>query len=174
MFQVRPHCSRSIFVLASKAIWRSPPKPRAAPAISASRVTGCVTPLMVSSPWILALSAPRVSMDVLRKVISGKVATSKKSGERRWSSRCCQLVSTLAVLMLTATADAAGSAASYSTVPSKSSKTPRTVLIIMCLAAKPTLLCELSNVQVLIVLCSLCVGDRLRGAVPCDCWYNQR
>ena len=111
-----------------------------------------------------ARSEPLGSTDVLRKVIAGHVAASKKSGERRWSSRCCQLVVTVAVWMATTTLDAAGFASSYSMVPSKSSKLPRTVLIIMCLAEKPTRLWELSNVQVLIGLIPLRDPVCRRGA----------
>lgn len=61
-------------------------------------------------------------------VITGWVSTLKKSLERRWSSRCLVPVSTEASWMVALAVDARASSATTA-VPSKSRKTPRTLLI---------------------------------------------
>jgi hypothetical protein len=60
------------------------------------------------------------------KVISGYLSISKKSLDRRWSSRCWLPVSIEAILTVAVARDAATSSAT-STAPSNSRNTPRTL-----------------------------------------------
>ena len=67
------------------------------------------------------------SNEVLTKVISGKVSTSKKSALRRCASRSAVPVETDAVWMATVATLSASSSAT-STVPETSENDPRTLL----------------------------------------------
>jgi hypothetical protein len=90
------------------------------------------------SPWCPVIP-------VLVNVISGYFSASKKSPVRRWSSRPCWPVLTLAILMVAATLDWVGSSATVM-LASNSPNWPRTLLTIMCLTTKPTRVCATSSV----------------------------
>jgi hypothetical protein len=81
------------------------------------------------------------------KVISPLVSASKKSAERRWSSRASSLVEIEAVLTRPKARLVERSSA-ISNVPSNSLNSPRTVAMPRCLTAKPTLEWAGSTVQV--------------------------
>ena len=69
------------------------------PVYSNSIVIGFVTSLIVRLPSTESLSEPESLTDVEAKVIFGKFATSKKSGDCRWPSRSALRVSTEATLI---------------------------------------------------------------------------
>src|SRR5262245_15363613 len=107
----------------------SPPRPSPVkPRNDTGTVISLVTPCSVKAPVTSNCWLPRETTLLLLKLISGMLATSKKSGERRWSSRCWLSVSMLAVLILNSTDDASGFARSTWMAPSKSPKRPRTLL----------------------------------------------
>jgi hypothetical protein len=85
-----------------------------------------VTPWIVRSPWTTP-SRPRQLTPVLRKTASGKVPTSKSSGERRCSSRVGLPDSTLAMPMVTSTRESAMFSAMV-TAPRTSVNRPRTLV----------------------------------------------
>ena len=103
---------------------------------STSSTTGFVTPFMVRSPFTLSFPSPAFSTLVDLKVIFGFFSASKKSGERRWSSRFCSRVSMLAVSITASTLDLVRSFSSSFTVPAVLPNSPRTLEIAMCRTVK--------------------------------------
>jgi hypothetical protein len=80
---------------------------------------------------------PAWRTDVDRNVASGKRSTSKKSGDRRWSSRSCAPELTLAMPIVTSTTLSAGRSARRTT-PRTSVKRPRTFVIMKWRPMKAT------------------------------------
>ena len=72
---------------------------------------------------------------------------SKKSGERRWSSRCSLPVSIEARSISAVTDESSGFSAVTSS-PANLVNLPRTLLTIMCRTENPTSECRVSMVQV--------------------------
>ena len=144
-FQVSPQSLRSRTAEPSKPRRVLPNGSCAEPVNSNGTEIGRVTPLMVRSPVMVHSSPSRVT-PVLVKVMSGYCSLSKKSPERRWSSRCCWPVLMLLATMLTSTLELAGVAVSTWAVPVNSLNWPRTVATIAWRALKPRRLCAGSMV----------------------------
>ena len=95
---------------------------------------------------MIVQSSPSRVTSVEVNVMSGYCSLSKKSPERRWSSRCCWPVSMLLATMLISTLELAGLAVSTCAVPVNSLKEPRTVATIAWRALKPSRVCAGSMV----------------------------
>ena len=110
-------------------------------------VTGLVTPLMVRSPSILRPS-PSLLTDLDLKVSLGNLATSKKSGDLRWSSRLVSRVSMEAASISTVIEDLVTSLSSTVSVPLAVLKRPLVLDTIMWRTEKPISEWEASSSQV--------------------------
>src|SRR5437773_202275 len=130
-FQVRPKSLRLIFVVAC-APARVLPHGSFISGVgpSTSRTTGRVTPCRVRSPLTLYRPVPAGSILVETNVIFGYLATSRKSGLRRWLSRFSMCVSMLAGSISASIRERAGSDSLASTVPDTLPNWPRTLLTI--------------------------------------------
>src|SRR6266496_1408846 len=89
---------------------------------------------------------------------------SRKSGLRRWASRCSLPVKTLAASMRTSAEDFVGSSSSRCSTPENTAKLPCTVATIACRAAKPSRVCTVSRSQLPV---------RLSRCVVSVMWYLQ-
>ena len=108
-------------------------------------MTVFVTPCIVSSPVTsYRLPAPGFT-DVLLNVIVGCFATSKKSAERKCSSRLGSRVSMLAAWIVKLTEEAAGLAWSTCDRPLEGPEAPPSI-VKMWRTWKPTVVWALSNV----------------------------
>jgi hypothetical protein len=145
-FQVMPNSSRSISVVAVKAMTSWPHGLRARPSNSTASSTSRVTPRIVSSPARTKSEPEWLTTLVLRNVISGWFSRSRKSPLRRCLSRSGEPVVMLPAPMVTSTDDCNGSSAIVMT-PLTSVNEPRTLLTIRCLATKPTVLWAASRVN---------------------------
>src|SRR5436309_526108 len=106
---------------------------------------------------------------LLLKVIYGECSTSKKSAERKCSSRCTLCVLTLAASIWMSALERVRSCSSNSTVPLNSSNCPRTVATIICRPVKPMCVCPASNCQFIHCLLLLCVSE-----CACPQWYQDQ
>ena len=100
------------------------------------------------------------------KVISGYCSTSKKSAERRWPSRCSTPVLSEAAAIVNEPVAAVGFSGSSCRLPDTVPNLPRTVVTIMCLAAKITSVWVVSRFQVVVAMVCACLpAVRLQFAV---------
>ncbi len=87
---------------------------------------------------------PAALTEVLLNVIVGWLATSKKSGLRRCSSRFGSFVKMVAAWIVNSTEELSGLARSTLMVPEKSWNLPPSI-VKMWRTWKPTVVCDLSN-----------------------------
>src|SRR5579883_2513441 len=127
-FQVRPKSLRLMLACALYPTRLPPHGSLPWPSNSACRTTSRVMPCSVSSPWTRKASGVP-STRVLRYVIAGKRSTSRKSGDRRWASRCASRVSTLAVSMVISTSWGSVVPWGRTKPPLTPAKRPRTLVI---------------------------------------------
>ena len=112
LFQTRPKSFRLSVTAVSRPIFSLPKGSLPSPSSVTGSVTDFVTPRMVRSPVTRKLSLPLALTDVLLKLIVGLFATSKKSAERRCSSRRGSFVSMLFAWIVNSTVEFSGLARS--------------------------------------------------------------
>ncbi len=125
LFQVIPNSLRSILKTVSKPAF-SPRGVLTVPKSETGKVIERVTPCRVRLPVTFSVEPSFAATCVLENVKVGNFWTSKKSFDRRCSSRSLFVVSIEAALTVNSTLDAAGFALSYLMTPSKSRKRPET------------------------------------------------
>src|SRR5437899_2867632 len=87
MFQLRPQSLRLTFAFAVNPTWRPPRMPGVVPRNSTSKVTGFVTPRIVTSAVTAYVPSSFGPTLVVRTAIHGWVSTSKESAGRRCGAR---------------------------------------------------------------------------------------